>query len=258
MGIAEGHVITMASAMAKNGCRPVVCIYSSFLQRAYDQVMQDIALNQTPVVVVVFGGMMSGNDATHQGIFDIPMMNSIPDLTVLAPVTQEESVGMLDWAIQQREKPVIIRLPRTVIQTGIPVIYQHCPSETIAQKGNQVAVVGVGGLYPMAEKVVSYLEKEGIKASLIHPQVISPIDVDFWTQIGQNHKIVVTIEDGSIVGGYGESIAALYAHTGTHVMVYGAAKEFIDRESVTKVFEKMGLVPEKIGKEIQQNLIRAG
>lgn len=229
VGIAEQHSITFATGLAKRGARPVVFQNSTFLQRAYDQLSHDMALNEQPVVIIVQGGI-NGGSRTHLGMFDIPYLTSIPNIEYLAPTSKEELVAMLRWALTQTNKPVVIRKPngpvvsRSNMQTDFSTITYH-----IAQKGKKVAFLGLGDFFDLAVETGKLLEtKLGIKPTIINPTSAATLDQTTLEHLKDNHDLVVTLENGSLEGGFGQKIAQYYATSDLKVCALGAKKQFTD------------------------------
>ena len=233
MGIAEEQAVAMISGMAKGGLRPVWSVYSTFIQRTYDQIAQDLCINSNPAVInVVGGGTASLNDITHICLFDIPMLCSIPGLVYLAPTTCEEYFAMLRWAIRQDRKPIAIRMPSNgVVHTSEPVDteYGYEPKYKVTRQGSRVAVIAAGSFYQKGENVVRLLAGKGIDATLINPRYLNDVDAGTLETLKQGHQLVVTLEDGSKDGGFGERIASFYGTSDMKVLVGGVKKGLYDR-----------------------------
>ena len=257
VAIAEEHATAMASAMAKNGAKPVLLAISSFMQRTYDQLMQDLALNKTPATILVFLANLSPGDATHCGIFDIPMMSNIPDLTCLAPATKEEYMAMLDWSIEQTSGPVIIRVPSVVISDPNTFILteEEFYKYQIVEKGSKVAILGLGNFLSLAKEVKKLLkEKCHIDATVINPRVYSQLDKNVLENLKENHDIIVTLEDGSLSGGFGEKIASYYGDSAQKVLNFGGQKMFTNLMPMEVQYEKFHLTPELIVSDVEKCL----
>lgn len=255
VGIAEEHAVAFASGLAKNGAKPVLMILSSFLQRTYDQLMQDLALNQSPATILVFLAALSPSDATHVGCFDIPMTASIPNLVCLAPTTKEEYLAMLDWSIEQTDGPVMIRVPSAVIPAGKEVTFSKADlgKYQIAETGSKVAVLGFGSFFPLAGQVKELLkQKTGIDATVINPRIYSEPDKDTLERLKEAHSVVVTLEDGVMEGGIGQKIAGYYGASDVKVLNYGGRREFNDRVPLEEQYAKYHLTPELIVEDIQR------
>ena len=259
VGIAEETAVALASGIAANGGKPVFGVYSSFIQRAYDQITQDVCINGNAVTFAVFAGSVYGmNDVTHLGLQDIPMLNSIPGLVYLAPVTKEDYIAMLDWSLSQNEYPVAIKVPGgSMISTGVPVTKDFSKLDTyeITKKGSRVAILGLGTFYETAVKAADILKaSHGIDATVINPYYISGIDADTLNELKKDHTVVATLEDGYLEGGFGAKIAAYYGSSDMKVLNFGIKKEFIDRYDVAEVLKDNHLTPEQIAEDIAATL----
>ncbi len=255
VGIAEETAVALASGIAANGGKPVFGVYSSFIQRTYDQITQDVCINGNAVTFAVFAGSVYGmNDVTHLGLQDIPMLNSIPELVYLAPVTKEDYIAMLDWSLSQNEYPVAIKVPGgSMISTGVPVTKDFSKLDTyeITKKGSRVAILGLGTFYETAVKAADILKaSHGIDATVINPYYISGIDADTLNELEKDHAVVATLEDGYLEGGFGAKIAAFYGSSDMKVLNFGIKKEFIDRYDVSEVLKDNHLTPEQIAEDI--------
>lgn len=257
-GIAEEHAVAFASGAAKNGARPVLEVMSSFIQRTYDQLSQDLALNNSPATILVFGGGISGADMTHLGIFDIPLISNIPNIVYLSPSTKEEYIAMLDWSLSQNSHPVAIRVPSgDVVSTGHAdkTDYSKLNKYKIEEKGKDVAIIAAGNFMPLGRQVKQELFKTlKINATLINPKFLSGVDTELLQSLEKDHKVVITLESGLLDGGFGEKISRFYSDKNMKVLNYGAAKEFTDREPVEKLYEKFRLTPQLITEDISNIL----
>ena len=259
VGIAEETAVALASGIAANGGKPVFGVYSSFIQRAYDQITQDVCINGNAVTFAVFAGSVYGmNDVTHLGLQDIPMLNSIPGLVYLAPVTKEDYIAMLDWSLTQNEYPVAIKVPGdSMISTGVPVTkdFSKLGTYEVTKKGSRVAILGLGTFYETAVKAADILKtSHGIDATVINPYYISGIDADTLNELKEDHAVVATLEDGYLEGGFGAKIAAYYGSSDMKVLNFGIKKEFIDRYDVAEVLKDNHLTPEQIAEDIAATL----
>lgn len=259
VGIAEETAVALASGIAANGGKPVFGVYSSFIQRAYDQITQDVCINGNAVTFAVFAGSVYGmNDVTHLGLQDIPMLNSIPGLVYLAPVTKEDYIAMLDWSLTQNEYPVAIKVPGgRMVSTGTPVTkdFSKLGTYEVTKKGSRVAILGLGTFYETAVKAADILKtSHGIDATVINPYYISGIDADTLNELKKNHAVVATLEDGYLEGGFGAKIAAFYGSSDMKVLNFGIKKEFIDRYDVAEVLKDNHLTPEQIAEDIATTL----
>lgn len=250
MGIAEEQAAAMISGMAKGGLHPVWTVYSTFIQRTYDQIAQDLCINSNPAVInVVGGGVNSMNDITHICLFDIPMLCSIPGLIYLASTTCEEYFAMLRWAIQQDQKPVAIRVPSNgVVHTSEPVDteYGYEPKYKVIHKGKNVAIIAAGSFFQKGENVARLLTEKGINATLVNPRYLNDVDTDTLEGLKTDHQLVVTLEDGCKDGGFGERIASFYGLSDMKVLVGGIKKGLYDRFDVNKLLSDNNLLDEQI------------
>lgn len=258
VGIAEEHAVAYASGLAKNGAKPILAVLSSFIQRTYDQLSQDLALNNSPATILVCWGAISGADATHLGIFDIPMISNIPNIVYLAPTCKEEYLKMLDWSVEQTQYPVAIRVPYgNVISTGIEdtTDYSILNKFKVEELGEKIALIGLGNFLPLAKEVKQELKKQlNINATVINPRFITGLDNELLENLKQNHSLVITLEDGVISGGFGEKISRYYGSSNMKVLNYGAEKEFTDRIPIDKLYEKYHLTKELIVNDIKNIL----
>ena len=255
VGIAEEHAVAMVSGIAKNGGKPVFSTHSSFFQRTYDQISQDLCINSNPATLIVNTASVYGmNDVTHLGIYDIPMMSNIPNLVYLAPTNCEEYFAMLDWSIEQNKYPVAVRIPcNGVIHSEEPADtdYSNLNKYKITKQGEKIAVIALGDFYQIGEKLCEFIElKTGIAPTLINPRYITGIDTEMLEDIKKNHSKVITLEDGVLDGGFGEKISRFYGPSDIKVYNYGLKKEFIDRYSVEDILKKNHLTPEQIYNDI--------
>ncbi|KAA3144823.1 1-deoxy-D-xylulose-5-phosphate synthase [Alistipes indistinctus] len=256
VGIAEEHAVALASGIAANGGRPVYGVYSTFIQRCYDQLSQDLCINGNPAVIPVFMGTIAGmNDVTHLGFFDIPLISNIPNMVYLAPTCKEEYFAMLGWAIRQREYPVAVRVPgATVVESGrnFDTDYSELNRYRLTRRGDTVAVVALGSFYALGEAVTDKLRVDaGIDATLINPRYITGVDEQMLDALKADHRIVVTLEDGVLDGGFGEKIARYYGDSDMRVLNYGVRKEFADRYAVGELLEKNRLTDAQIVEDIR-------
>ena len=254
MGIAEEQAAAMISGMAKGGLHPVWTVYSTFIQRTYDQIAQDICINSNPAVInVMWGGVNSMNDITHICLFDIPMLCSIPGLTYLAPTTCEEYFAMLRWAISQDKKPIAIRVPSNGVHHTSEKVdseYGHEPKYKVAHHGEKVAIIAEGSFFQKGENVVRLLAMKGIDATLINPRYLNAVDAETLDSLKANHQLVVTLEDGSKDGGFGERIASYYGPSSMKVLVGGIKKGLYDRYDVNQLLSDNRLLDEQIMEDI--------
>lgn len=254
MGIAEEQAVAMISGMAKGGLHPVWTVYSTFIQRTYDQIAQDLCINSNPAVInVVGGGTASMNDITHICLFDIPMLCSIPNLIYLAPTTCEEYFAMLRWAIDQDRKPIAIRVPSNgVNHTAEPVDteYSYTPQYKVTRQGSLVAIIAAGSFYQKGENVAEILAAKGINATLINPRYLNAVDAETLDSLKAEHSLVVTLEDGCKDGGFGERIASYYGISDMKVLVSGVKKDLYDRYNLRQLLADNRLLDEQIVDDI--------
>lgn len=254
MGIAEEQAVAMISGMAKGGLHPVWTVYSTFIQRTYDQLAQDLCINSNPAVInVMWGGTASMNDITHICLFDIPMLCSIPNLIYLAPTTCEEYFAMLRWAIDQDRKPIAIRVPSNgVNHTAEPVDteYSYTPQYKVTRQGSLVAIIAAGSFYQKGENVAEILAAKGINATLINPRYLNAVDAETLDSLKAEHSLVVTLEDGCKDGGFGERIASYYGTSDMKVLVSGVKKDLYDRYNLRQLLADNRLLDEQIVDDI--------
>lgn len=254
MGIAEEQAVAMISGMAKGGLRPVWTVYSTFIQRTYDQIAQDLCINSNPAVInVVYGGAGTMNDITHICLFDIPMLCSIPNLIYLAPTTCEEYFAMLRWAILQDKKPIAIRMPSNGVnhaEGDVDTEYGYEPKYKVTHKGTEVAVIAAGSFYQKGENVVRLLAKKGIDATLINPRYLNAVDAATLNALETDHRLVVTLEDGCKDGGFGERIAAFFGTSDMKVLVGGIKKDLYDRFDHQQLLSDNRLLDDQIAEDI--------
>lgn len=254
VGIAEEHAVAYSSALAKNGAKPVLAILSSFIQRTYDQLSQDLALNNSPAAILVYWGALSPMDATHLGSFDIPLISNIPNIVYLAPTCKEEYLKMLDFAIEQTKYPVVIRVPfGNVVTSGKAdtTDYSILNKFEITENGQDVAIIGVGSFYNLGKKVKEELLKTtGINATLINPKFLTGVDEELLNGLKDNHKLVITLEDGCLNGGFGEKISRFYGNSDMKVLNFGGKKEFTDRVPMEELYRRYHLTPSLVVSDI--------
>lgn len=259
VGIAEEHAVALASGMAANGGKPVYGVYSTFLQRTYDQISQDLCINNNPAVILVTLASVYGmNDVTHLGLYDIGMMSNIPNLVYLAPTCKEEYFAMLKWSMNQQDHPVAIRIPAMgVINSGNEdnTDYSELNKYQVTKQGKDVAVIALGDFYQLGQSLVEKLSSEnGIDATLINPKYITGLDEELLETLKKEHKLVITLEDGILEGGFGERIARYYGSSDVKVLNYGIKKEFLDRYVPDELMKKNRITPEQISEDIMNIL----
>ena len=256
VGIAEENAVALASGIAANGGKPVYGVYSTFIQRTYDQLSQDLCINNSPATIIVAWGSVYGmNDVTHLGLYDIPMMSNIPNLVYLAPTSREEYLAMLDWSIDQTDHPVAIRMPGgPLISTGEAVTpdFSRLNEYQVAHRGAKVALLGLGSFFSLAQQAAALLKTQtGIDATVINPRFITGLDEKLLRELTADHDVVVTLEDGQLDGGFGEKIARFYGADAVKVLNFGLKKEFLDRYDLEQVLRDNHLTPELIVSDIK-------
>ena len=255
VGIAEEHAVAMASGIAKAGGKPVFATHSSFFQRTYDQISQDLCINNNSATLLVNTASVYGmHDITHLGIYDIPMMSNIPNLVYLAPTNCEEYFAMLDWSIEQNMYPVAVRIPcNGVLHTDKPVNsdFSELNRYNITQQGSEIAIIALGDFYQIGEELANLIsDRTGNPPTLINPRYITGIDTKVLEQLKSSHSTVITLEDGILDGGFGEKITRFYGSSDMMVYNYGLKKEFLDRYTVEDVLRHNHLTPEQIYNDI--------
>lgn len=253
VGIAEETAVAMASAIAKRGAKPVFGVHSSFIQRTYDQLSQDLCINNNPATIIVFGGTLTGlNDVTHLGFYDIVLMSNIPNMVYLAPTCKAEYDAMLLWSLHQTEHPVTIRVPNVALDvtndTTPETSYSQLNRYQMTHEGKDIAIIGLGSYYSLAQQVAAAYMEKGIDATVINPRYASGVDTELLESLKKNHHTVITLEDGQLDGGWGEKVARFYADSDMHVRCYGAQKVFVDRFDYTEFLKQNGLTVENIVK----------
>lgn len=251
VGIAEEQAVAMISGMAKGGIRPVYNVYSTFIQRTYDQIAQDLCINGNPAVINVFCASLYGmNDITHIGFYDIPMLSNIPNLVYLAPTCWEEYKAMLAWGIQQTSHPVAIRVPGGAVTHSDEQFdedYSELNRFKMTHKGSKVAIVALGAFYGLGKQVAALLkEQKGIDATLINPRYITGLDEEMLESLKADHEKVITLEDGALEGGFGEKIARFYGDSDMKTLCFGIKKGLYDRYDYQQLAKDNELTPEQI------------
>ncbi|MDE6076371.1 MAG: 1-deoxy-D-xylulose-5-phosphate synthase [Muribaculaceae bacterium] len=257
VGIAEQAAVDVASGLAKGGMRPVVGFVSSFLQRAYDQFSQDIALNKQAATFVVFYGSMFGmNDETHLGFFDIALLSNIPNLLYLAPTCKEEFEAMLDWSVKQDKQAVVIRTPGSMVVSNseIKLLDDYSkPEYEIVRKGGNVALIGAGSMFGIMAKAADLLAQKGVEVMLINPRNLSTLDTATLDSL-KDYSVVITAEDGIVDGGYGQKVASYLGEAPVKVVNLGLPKEFLNRYKYSELQKACGLTPEQIADRVTKEL----
>ena len=255
VGIAEEHAIAYASGLAKNGAKPVLALMSSFVQRTYDQMSQDLALNNSAATVLIYWGGISGADMTHLCTFDIPLISNIPNIVYLSPVSKEEYLAMLEWSYNQNDHTVFIRVPATdLVSDGTPdnTDYSLLNKYKLVEKGEKVAIIAAGNFFGLGQQVKEELKNQsGIEATLINPRFLTGVDVEMLENLKKGHSVVITLEDGELDGGFGEKITRFYGSSSMKVLNFGSKKEFTDRVPLEELYKRYHLTKELIVEDIK-------
>lgn len=254
VGIAEEHAVALASGIAKAGGKPVFGVCSSFIQRTYDQMSQDLCINDCPAtIIVLWASLAAMNDVTHLCWFDIPLLSNIPNLVYLAPTNKDEYLSMLKWSLDYKEHPVAIRVPvgNTVKSSReVPSDFSILNRYEVVHRGKDVAILGLGNFYAMGEAVAGLLKEKGIDATIVNPRYISGIDEVLMEDLKDDHKLIITLEDGALEGGFGEKIARYMGPSSVKVRCYGAKKKFVDRYDVSEFFTENRLRADLITEDV--------
>lgn len=256
VGIAEEHAVTFATALARSGAKPVFGVYGTFLQRAYDELWHDLCLNDMPATILVFGASIFGTTSeTHLSFFDISMLGGLPNMRYLAPTCMEEYLSMLSWSLDHREHPAAIRVP------GIGLVSRPdlAPAEdtdysaaryNVVRQGRDVAVLALGDFFEQGERVANRLAAEyGIEATLVNPRFATELDREFLDSLAVEHRVVVTLEDGILDGGWGERVACYLACTPLRARTFGITKGFPDRYDPNELLAQNGMTVENMAAE---------
>ena len=259
VGIAEEHAVTFAAGLARAGAKPVLGIYGTFLQRSYDEIWHDLCLNMAPAVILVFGCSAYGTtDATHLGFFDIPMLANMPGMPYLAPTCREEYVDMLSWAIDRRKGPVAIRVPVMGVESrpGFMRAHTYERGYEVVREGSDVAVLALGDLFPLGEGVVDALaERTGLRATLVNPRLATTPDEDLLERLAKTHRLIVTLEDGIVDGGFGERCArVLSERNDVRVRCYGLPRAYPDRYEPDALLASRGMTVDGVCTDIERIL----
>ena len=251
VGIAEEHAVAMASGLARGGARPIFGTYSTFFQRVYDQMAQDVAVNTSPAVFLSVGASLYYmNDVTHLGFFDIPLFANIPNLVFLAPASLDEYKAVLRWSVAQTKHPVMIRMPVMGYEESpypVRTDYSDLNKYQVVTEGAEVALIGAGNFAQLASAAADRLAAEGIKATVVSPIFLSGLDTALLERLKEKHRLILTLEDGILDGGFGQKIAAYYGmDTAVRVRCYGLTKEFHDRYDATELAREHHLTAEQI------------
>lgn len=257
VGIAEEQAVAMASGAARNGAKPLVITNTTFIQRTYDQISQDVCINGSAVTILLNYTSFAGlTDVTHLGIFGISAFSNIPNLQILAPSSKSEYLNMLDWALDQNEHPVMILIPgNAVTDREADRDYSNIGRFKVEQQGEKVAILALGDFYQMGESLAAVVkEKLGFEPTLINPRFASTIDTELLEQLKEKHSLIVTLEDGILDGGFGQKIDAYYSTSDVKVKNYGLEKKFYDRYDPAKLLEELGMTNEAMVDDIRELL----
>lgn len=254
VGIAEEHAVALASGIAANGGKPLYGVYCTFIQRTFDQLSQDLCINNNPATIAIFTASVFGmTDVTHLGIYDIPMISNIPNMVYLAPTTKEEYLAIIDWSIEQKDHPVAIRVPdNEFVSDGKKITknFADLNKYEITQQGSKVAVIALGSFYKRGVEAAKKIEEmTGVKPTIINPFYITGIDKDMLEGLKENHSVVITLEDGIIDGGFGQKIASFYGNSDVKVLNFGLKKEFLNRYDPNEVIKRNHLTPEQVAQD---------
>ena len=259
VGIAEEHAVAMASGLARGGARPIFGTYSSFFQRTYDQMAQDVAINRSPAVFLATGtSLYRSTDVTHLGFYDISIFSNIPNLVYLAPTSVAEHIAVLRWAVEQREHPVMIRMPYTGYdESPYPVRadYGALNKSIVVTEGADVALIGVGNFAALASAAAEELAHEGLHATVINPLYLSGLDAELLDSLRAKHRLILTVEDGILDGGFGQKVAAFYgAQDSVRVKNYGLPKKFFNRYTPAALAREYHLTAEQIAADVLREM----
>ena len=254
VGIAEEHAVTFAAGMAASGLLPVVCIYSTFLQRAYDQILHDVCLTRQHVIFAIDrAGFVADDGETHQGLFDIGFLSQMPGMTVMVPANGEELRRMFALAVHM-DGPVAIRYPKATQDCSLP-----CGSDIASgrceerKRGSRVAISFLGPFASMADSVCEILAKDGITPTVANARFAAPFDTEWIRGLAESHELLVTVEEGSAGGGYGEAVAAWCCENNVPLRVVNVAapKAFLAHASREELLEACGLTAEAVAAKIR-------
>lgn len=255
-GITEEHAVAMASGVAKAGGKPLVGTAATFIQRTYDQISQDVCINNNPVTILLNFASIDGlTDVTHLGIFALSAFSNIPNLVVLAPTCKSEYLNMLDWAVDQKDHPVMILMPGNTVTDRATDKDFALNTFKVEQSGGKVAILALGDFYQRGKELAKEIEtKLGLKPTLINPRFANGLDEKVLTDLQKNHELVITLEDGILDGGFGQKVATFYSDKNMKVKTYGLKRQFYDRYNPAELLKELGMTPEQIISDIK-NLI---
>ena len=259
VGIAEEHAVAMASGLARGGARPIFGTYSTFFQRTYDQMAQDVAINHNPAVFLATGtSLYRSTDVTHLGFYDISIFSNIPNLVYLAPTSVAEHIAVLHWAVEQTEHPVMIRMPYTGYEESpypVRADYSELNRSIVVRKGRDVALIGVGNFAALASEAADELAHEGLNPTVVNPLYLSGLDAELLTSLAETHSLILTIEDGILPGGFGQKVASFYGDKkGVRVRNYGLPKKFFNRYDPNALARQYHLTAPQIAADVLREM----
>jgi len=259
VGIAEGHAVTFAAGLAAGGMRPIFAVYSSFLQRAYDQVLHDVCIQNLPVVFAIDRAGLVGSDGeTHQGIFDLSYLSSIPNMHIMAPKNKWELSDMLKYAVEF-DGPIALRYPRGEAYDGLkeyrrPIEYGK--SEVIYEE-EDIALLAAGNMVKIAEQVRKNLKEIGYSCTLVNARFVKPIDTEVLDMLSADHKLLVTMEENVRSGGYGEKVMDYVVEQELPVKLLNISlpDEYVEHGNVALLYEEVGIDAQTVTKRIIEKYI---
>ena len=259
VGIAEEHAVAMASGLARGGARPIFGTYSTFFQRTYDQMSQDVAINRSPAVFLATGtSLYRSTDMTHLGFYDISIFSNIPNLVYLAPTSVAEHIAVLRWAVAQTEHPVMIRMPFSgYAESPYPVRadYGTLNKSIVVREGRDIALIGVSNFAALASEAAEELAHEGLHVTVINPLYLSGLDAELLTSLAENHSRILTIEDGIVEGGFGQKVASFYGDMpNMRVKNYGLPKKFFNRYKPDELAQAYHLTAPQIATDVLREM----
>jgi 1-deoxy-D-xylulose-5-phosphate synthase len=263
VGIAEEHAVICAAGMACAGLRPVVCIYSTFMQRAFDPVIHDVALQRLPVVFSLDRGGLVGEDGpTHHGAFDLSYLRMIPGMVVMAPMDAAELRRMTDTALAYEDGPIALRFPRGAAEPveSEPAAPIGIGKAQLLRQGDEVCLVGIGLMANHALAAADLLKKKGIHAGVINARFVKPLDEELLVEAAGRYSLLVTVEDNALAGGFGSAVLELAAQKGldVRIMTLGLPDRFIEHGARDTLYDRLGLSPRRIAERVREILSGAG
>lgn len=256
VGIAEEHAVSFAAGLAKGGMKPIVCIYSSFLQRSYDQIIQDVCMQKLPVIFAIDrAGCVGADGETHHGMFDLSYLSTVPGMTVLTPKDGNQLNAMLDYALTL-EGPVAIRYPRGTAEYDNNIMSTYSGENERLLEGKKVDVWACGKMFDCGRQVVELLKNRGVSAGLVDVTSVKPLDMSPLSGLSKTPSIIATIEDNTVAGGFGQHMAANLAaeKSKTKVMNFAWPDDFVPQGTFDQLADRYGLTPEKITERICESL----